>query len=105
MEDAVPAVAPHDPVISMPFLGKEIAQLRVTDVIGHERPVYSVKVSDTVGDVVKFLARHKISSAPIVDASDLLVGLIDYSDILHHLVSFGLKEESSGAAPSLTRSW
>ena len=93
------------PSISPPFLAKAISELRVHDVVGRSRPVHSVHVSDTVEHVVKFLSGHHISSAPIVDASDLLVGLIDFSDILHHLVSFGLKQDTTGSSASLTRSW
>ncbi len=95
----------NEPSISPPFLAKPITELRVFDVIGRSRPVRAVRVSDTVDQVVKFLSAHHISSAPILDASDLLVGMIDFSDILHHLVSFGLKEDSANTPASLTRSW
>lgn len=102
------ALSMDEPHISPPFLAKNISELHIYDVVGRTRPVHAVHASDTVEQVVKFLMGYHISSAPILDASDLLVGMIDFSDILHHLVAFGMKEENNGGVTttaSLTRNW
>ena len=70
-------------------------ELLIKDVVGVARPVHSVRGSATVEEVVQFLAAHHISSAPIVDAQGQLSGIIDYSDVLHHFVAFGMNAKES----------
>jgi hypothetical protein len=55
-----------EPEISVPFLAKQISDLRVFDLVGRTRPVHCVNASDTVEQVVHFLQAYQISSAPIV---------------------------------------
>ena len=43
---------------------------------------------------VKVLTEHHISSAPVVDGNGLLVGSIDFSDVLHHICAFALQDSN-----------
>lgn len=46
------------------------------------RPPIVVRVDTGLGDAAKLLERHSISGLPVVDDSDVLVGVISESDLL-----------------------
>ncbi|GGE56977.1 CBS domain-containing protein [Pullulanibacillus camelliae] len=47
--------------------------------------VIKVKKSDTVRDLLKKLVKHKIGGVPVVDDSDVLVGMVSDGDVLRAL--------------------
>jgi CBS domain-containing protein len=50
------------------------------------RRVRTVRPDDRVYDVVKMLLRHRVSGAPVVDASGLLVGVLSEKDAIQALM-------------------
>jgi CBS domain-containing protein len=45
-------------------------------------PVLTVRVSDLISDVAKFLLEKKISAAPVLDAKGKLVGMVSEGDLM-----------------------
>lgn len=86
-------------------MAKSINELLVSDVVGHERPVHVVQSGATVEEVVHFLSSKHVSGAPIVDGKGLLVGIIDFQDILHHIVAFGLRDDGTFETANMQKSW
>ena len=46
-------------------------------------PVYSVRPTDPLGNVIDVICRHLVSGVPVVEGKERLIGLISERDILH----------------------
>jgi len=50
------------------------------------RKVFTIKRDDTVQDALEIMAREKVSSLPVVDGEDLLIGIISERDYIRKAV-------------------
>jgi cystathionine beta-synthase len=74
------------------FLGPEASAGTVADLLeGRDEAVLSLQASARVGDAVSLMRKHDISQAPVLDGQDL-VGVIDESNLLDHLLAGGNAE-------------
>ncbi len=46
-------------------------------------PAISVTLDDTLEDVIKLFAKHKISGVPVINSDEELVGIITERDLVH----------------------
>jgi cystathionine beta-synthase len=71
------------------FLGPEASAGTVADLLeGRDEAVLSLQSSARVGDAVTLMRKHDISQAPVLDGQKL-VGVIDESNLLDHLLTGG----------------
>jgi CBS-domain-containing membrane protein len=54
--------------------------MRARDIMN--RPVYSVRTTDTIEDIAALLAGKKITAAPVIDEAGELVGVVSEGDLL-----------------------
>jgi CBS domain-containing protein len=55
--------------------------MKVSDLIGYRKNVYSIPDSFSVLDVAKYLREKKVRSAGVVDEQGRLVGVISHADV------------------------
>jgi CBS domain-containing protein len=63
------------------------------------KDVITVTPSTPLGDVARMFAEDRISGAPVVDATDRLVGIVSRTDVIT-----GLLEDTAESAPPVLRS-
>ena len=58
--------------------------MRAHDIMS--RPVRTVRTADTIERAAKLLAQYKITAAPVLDESGMLIGMVSEGDLLWHRV-------------------
>jgi cystathionine beta-synthase len=78
------------------FLGESVAEGTVADLLDAkpEGGVYTARLGDSVIDVVETMKNHGISQLPVLDEQGRVVGLVNETDVLEHLLSDGDREDA-----------
>lgn len=76
------------------FLEPDWSEGTVDDLLTHTKdgPLYSAEIGETVQSVIKAMKEHGISQLPVVDEAEI-VGLINETDVLEHLLEEGNRSD------------
>lgn len=74
--------------------------LKVSDIVGQQEKIYTVRATDTVKHMLEVLYNFNIHSAPVMDVEQGCLGLVDVLDLLDFLVHVATKPVESRVTPS-----